>query len=123
MHQNTLLWGRLQTISGVQVAVIGGWYFLLAGHHCVWAGLLAGLGTFLSYQIHELIKLDIAFRNKIRDEIDEVVPKFFPAHSGKGHGSKIIQRLSAAFAIINWTMVVVSVGFFYFAGCPHLHCH
>jgi hypothetical protein len=27
VHQNTLLWSRMQTLTALQVAVLGGWYF------------------------------------------------------------------------------------------------
>jgi hypothetical protein len=81
-HQNTLLWGRLQTLSAIQVAVIGGWYFLFAGQHFIWAFLLSMLGTFLSYCVHSLIDRDLSLRKKFRDELDKIVPEFFPKHDG-----------------------------------------
>jgi hypothetical protein len=29
-HQNTLLWSRLQTLTALQIPVLGGWYFFLS---------------------------------------------------------------------------------------------
>src|SRR6266705_2475026 len=82
IHQNTLLWGRLQTLSALQVAVIGGWYLLFSGHHFIWALLLSALGIFLSLCVYLLICADLALRDKFREELDErVAPGFFPKHS------------------------------------------
>jgi hypothetical protein len=118
MHQNTLLWGRLQTISVLQVAVISGWYFLFTEEHFLWASLLAGLGTHLSYWIFQLICCDLDLRKKYRDELDNIAPGFLPNHNGIP-GWKIIKKLGSTFCVLNWTMTVVSLVFLYFIFCPH----
>jgi len=112
-HQNKLLWGRLQTISAIQGAVLAGWYFLFTGEHFCWAFLLAILGTFLSCCVHTLICCDIDQRKKYRDELEKIAPGFLMKHDGVP-GWKIIKLVSLTFCILNWTMVVVSLALLYF---------
>jgi len=108
MHQNTLLWGRLQTLSALQVAVVGGWYVLFSRQNFVWALLLSALGTFLSCCVYLLIRADLALRKKFREELDEhVAPGFFPKHE-EIPGWLIVHLIGVTFCILNGIMAAVS---------------
>jgi len=123
IHQNSLLWGRLQTIAAIQGAVLGGWYFLFTGEQFIWAFLLAALGTFLSERVHALIKCDLALRKIYKDKIEnEIAPGFLPQHTGVP-GYKIITTISFVFVAINVVITVLSLlCSWYFFDCPFAKC-
>jgi hypothetical protein len=72
-HQNTLLWSRLQTLSALQVPVLGGWYFFF-----VWnprfdlAAYVSLLGVVLSSLIWQLIHCDADRRDYLRKSVKDV---------------------------------------------------
>jgi len=125
-HQNELLWGRLQTIAAVQVAVIGGCYFLEFNEKNSTAPflafLLATLGVYLSVQIQKLIKCDLDHRYHYAKLVKSHYPNFFPTREGKKAGWKRIRQISKFFVHLNFSIALITGGYclvllFYWIAC------
>ncbi|HEY5813387.1 MAG TPA: hypothetical protein VIT23_12140 [Terrimicrobiaceae bacterium] len=76
IHQNTLLWNRLQTLTALQVAVLGGWYYFYFSRHTFTstflALLIALLGVLLSLLIRELTNCDASRRDSLRKRVQDL---------------------------------------------------
>ncbi|MBI1811645.1 MAG: hypothetical protein HY035_11565 [Nitrospirae bacterium] len=73
LHQDRLMWSRVQTIVAVQGAVLGATYSLRKYDYFVWCGILA-LGVMLTVLIFFVMKRD----QQVRDEIAEQIGNSFP---------------------------------------------
>lgn len=108
LHQNNLVWSRLQTLSALQVAVIVGWGALIS-EHAERALAAAILGTALSWLIWRAIDCDLGARFEIDKKIQDIGlelpfrptdPRDRAAKSGRG--TRIIGR-------IIWVLIIVDV--------------
>ncbi|HEY5813113.1 MAG TPA: hypothetical protein VIT23_10740 [Terrimicrobiaceae bacterium] len=101
IHQNTLLWNRLQTLAVLQVPVIGGWYFFYFSRNTFTttslALLVALLGVFLSVLIRGLTSCDASRRDYLRKRIqglDRIYGKeIFPDDESIDENKGIIRAL------------------------------
>ncbi len=135
-HQNTLLWGRLQTISALQLAIFAGWYatFVKGSGFCTdfLGATIAAIGLFLSVQLRRLILADIKFRNQQRDKIRELqkagIPEaehLFPIPKLPeidGIGAETMRRTVRFFVGVTGVLVMLSSGklvfcLFYWVAC------
>lgn len=112
IHQNGLLWGRLQAISALQVAVLGGWYALFVGGSGsvikqILGTFIAVLGWYLSMGIRELINIDVRFRDQHRNKLEMLAPRLI--ESNRGQGTKRIQGISSVFVWISGIVSFASV--------------
>ena len=117
MHQNELLWGRLQTIAVIQAGVLAGWYYLTFSDNGIFAPFLAfcltSLGFILSREVKELIECDLDHRRYHSDMLKELDKNLFLKREGT-HGWKRIKFISGLFVWINGFLAVVSGGNFIF---------
>lgn len=123
-HQNNLLWGRLQTVSGLQLAVFAGWYAtFVKGNGFVddlIGALVTAVGLFLSLELRRLILIDIEFRDIQRDKIRKLqdsgiakVEDLFPLPEPPkkdGGGTETMKRTLCFFFFLICVLLVVSVG-------------
>jgi len=122
-HQNNLLWGRLQTVSGLQLAVFAGWYATFVkgdGFVCDLIGaMVALLGLWLSCQLKKLITKDIGFRNSQRDKIRRLEKlieqeyQLFPIPTPPdrdGKGAEVMLNTVSCFICLIGITIVLSVG-------------
>ncbi len=106
-QQNTLLWGRLQTVTALQVAIIGGWYGLFLGEksNIFGALCLTLLGTWLAWRLRCLILCDLEWRFKLKERIEAFTAlkqaKLLPSSEGPVHGWKIIREIANGFVFID----------------------
>lgn len=121
LHQNTLLWGRLQAIGVLQIAVISGSYSLLITSHTTksicFGFLLALLGASVSWQLDRIIRLDLHYRRAYRDRIGKLEPNLFkgisplgPQTQGQVLGHRQIIQLSGTFKWINYIILLIAGG-------------
>ena len=79
VHQNNLLWSRLQTLTALQLPMLGGWYYFYfrgkSDANTALALLVASLGVFLSLLIRELAGCDASRRRYLLEKVQELDPK------------------------------------------------
>jgi hypothetical protein len=61
LEQSKFMWSRLQTISALEVAIVGGWYVLIDGKHSNFALPLLLSGTVFMAMLGLLVKRDIQY--------------------------------------------------------------
>jgi hypothetical protein len=114
-HQNTLLWSRLQTLAGLQIPVLGGWYFFWTSNNRLhFAGFIAFLGVILSALIWELINCDADRRDDIRKQVKENYSKeaetLFPDSKQRFfRGLTIMQMIVGIFFLIDFALTCFAV--------------
>ena len=108
LHQNQLVWSRLQTIALLQVAVISGWWYSI-GVQPLNALAVSGLGAVLTALIMWAIKCDLGARDNVDTRLWKsglALPtklKDYPQMDGKtGRGKRTIWR-------IVWTLLLVDL--------------
>jgi hypothetical protein len=108
IHQNTLLWSRLQTLAALQVPVLAGcYYFLWINDRSLFALLIAILGASLSVLILLLIKRDVSRRDDMQDAVwardRKEAEIIFPVEK-RFRGSTIMKLIVWIFLIIDVTL-------------------
>jgi hypothetical protein len=105
MHQNTLLWTRLQTLAALQLPVLAGWYFFYQQSKFPLAACVALLGTILSALIWELFHCDADRRNYLRKkllEVDQIEGKIiFPDMRTWISGFRVMELIVGLFLAID----------------------
>src|SRR5262249_51916988 len=126
IHQNNLLWGRLQTITAIQGGVIAGWFALIFGEnpHPTLGMALAALGVWLSWRVEQLIECDIKWRNSIRQRLQEVAKeKNEQDPLPQVHhvfGWQIIKEIAIGFVLLDVLLFGIGIGLFYLIHhCSH----
>jgi hypothetical protein len=108
MHQNTLVWGRVQLISAIQVAVIGGWYTLFVADKYRYAGLISLLGVVLSFLVAATIECDLEWRRDIKKRLIALEPDIFPEKVDALPGWQVITNVASGFLWLNAILFAVT---------------
>ena len=109
IHQNTVLWGRLQSIGVLQVAVVAGWYALFSSDRFRYAALLCVLGVTLSFAVFALVDCDLEWRRDIKKRLVDLDPRIFPAKVPSISGWFVIRGISLGFCGLNLLLLAVTV--------------
>ena len=108
-HQNTLLWGRLQSIGVIQAAVVASWYSLFSTDKLRYAALLSLLGAALAFAVYVIVDCDLKWRRDIKDRIVELDSRIFPKNVGGISGWIVISGISLGFFGLNLVMFAVTI--------------
>jgi len=110
-HQNELVWGRLQTISIVQVPVVGAWAwgFIDPAKHHLYAFAVAILGWVLSCLTLLLIATDLRHRFHIRGRIQNIDQNFFAPESSSLCGWQILILVSCIFVLLDFALATAAL--------------
>src|ERR1051325_10495392 len=96
-HQNGILWGRLQNVGVIQVAVIAGWYTLHHSHRYRDAAFVALLGSALAGAVYLAVHCDLKWRLDIKTRLERIDDRIFPQNVGGVSGWKIITGIGVGF--------------------------
>jgi hypothetical protein len=109
IHQNTILWGRLQTIGVIQVAVVAGWYSLFDGKRYAYAALATLLGAALSFAVYVLVDCDLEWRRDIKKRLVALEPDIFPKDVGGISGWVVIKAIAKGFWYLDILLFAITV--------------
>jgi hypothetical protein len=109
MHQNTLLWGRVQLISAIQAGVVGGWFTLFSSDRYRYAALIALLGAILSLAVYAIIDCDLDWRRDIKKRLVEADPRIFPEKTGAISGYTVIISIAIGFFWLDVILFAVTI--------------
>lgn len=73
------MWGRLKTITVVEAAIMGAWYYVTFDtehQQSAISFLVAAIGLFLSFICYRLIRIDCKKRDWYRDQIKQANEEF-----------------------------------------------
>jgi hypothetical protein len=108
-HQNTLLWGRLQSIGLIQAAVVAGWYSLFDGRKYHYAVLLTLLGAALSFAVYVVVDCDLKWRRDIKERLAKLDSRVFPKDVGGIPGWIVIKGIALGFWYLNLILFAVTM--------------
>jgi hypothetical protein len=119
IHQNQVVWGRLQTIGVVQVAVIAGWYHTFTSREPERSGysaLISLLGFALSFATLLIVYCDLDRREELRERIVALDGAILPQGGPGVGGYLVITRIAQGFfwlnaALLAWSLVSVGMTF------------
>jgi len=111
LHQNTLLWSRLQTIALLQVPVMTAWFWFSQREDLIgFAVAIATLGGFLSLLINELIDCDAEHRDSIREQVRKMDSMVFPHHTRtRPRGITIMKAITGLFVVVDFGLAYISI--------------
>jgi hypothetical protein len=109
MHQNTILWGRIQLISAIQAVVVGGWYTLFTADKFRYAALLTLLGTALSLAVFAVIDCDLDWRRDIKKRLENLDSRIFPQKIPAVSGWFVIRSIAIGFFWLNVALFCVTL--------------
>lgn len=106
IHQNNLLWSRLQALTALQIPVLGGWYFFWKNQPNWFAFGVAILGALLSLAILELTNCDGDRRDDLKKRIEPIdkaeYDLLFPDFKRWIRGRRLMQIIVIAFCFIDF---------------------
>jgi hypothetical protein len=111
MHQNQLVWSRLQAIGVLQVAVLAGWGALVS-RSSIAAFFVSLLGLALLLLIARAIQCDLAARRNVRMRIPNSETDFpldpVEKPGKRGRGRSLIYAIVGTLAFVDLTLIVLS---------------
>ena len=114
IHQNKLLWIRSQTLTALQLPVLGGWYYFYfkPEPEFDFATYLAALGVVLSALIWNLFHCDADRRDYLRDKVKEMDPYggsiIFPKTCPWLRGRTVMQLIVGLFFVIDLVLAALA---------------
>jgi hypothetical protein len=109
-HQNTLLWGRLQTLSVLQLPVAAGWYTFWKDCSFDRSLFVASVGVIFTCLIGNLVNCDSGRRNYLRDKLHERAPVLFPKYKKPGlSGFQVMLAILTIIVLMNLAFIYLSV--------------
>lgn len=107
MHQNNLLWNRLQLIAIVQAGVlVGFWHLAHEKNAPLQAIFLAALGWWLSVLTCCILERDIAYRERVRAVLKECLPESMRDSETGPRGHVYIKITAYTFALLDLALIV-----------------